>query len=342
MIGSLLSAIGFGPKSAEAKCQSLAKQGEKLDADAADAGRKLDAAQAVVDEHAARLAKAEDVYVEDPSDKNAKAVGAAREALELARLRTRTPGAEKAAADRAVDEWREQNDAAQAELAAEQEAARQVELQKQEQARLVELRWQASVAGYCTATEPLFARLQAAIADAKAVARAIDEAFAEANAAAGALTDVGEPTAPLARYHLIGPLVLAHAERHPEDSQGLLGHYERLALDTAGGLAQSYAAVLARIESGGLGKTDPENVADALDRLEAVFASRNTAEAHELLAAMKEVEAVEPVPEPAETAPVAEAPKARSEPVPDVTHDTDHFDRLLAEQNARAAGEAAR
>ncbi len=341
MIASILSALGIVEKTTAAKCQALARQGEKLQATAADAGRKLDAAQAVVAEHATRLATTENAYVAEPSDKNAKAVGEAREALELARLRTRTPEADKAEADRVVAEWQTLFDAVQAELAAEQEAARLVEQQAQETARLAALAELASVASYDALSAPAFARLRAALNDVRAAARSSEAAFDDANAAAAELTAAGVPTKPLDRFHLIKPFVLARVAAEPTDAAGLLAHYDLLAPMPGVDLAHGFAAIIKQVEGGQLGKNALEDTAAIVERINAAFACRTSNEARAAAAAIKAATPAHVEDEPAAVVEHKPEPTEQDDAAT-FDHDTEHFARLAAEMNARPMTEARR
>lgn len=212
MIAQVLSRLGFGTHAAAAEnsLATLKARGAKLEAALADTQNTLSTAQGKVNELQSALSEAENIYIETPSEKVGKRITDTRAALELARLSLRKPQAAVDAATHALDAWR-------AELSAAEGALDQAKRADQ----VAELRVRATLEHFnAQAAEPR-ERLRDALADVSAAADEITALWKATNDAASELDAAGEPTDKLSAVHLIAPLVLEHAEQHPEAADAL-------------------------------------------------------------------------------------------------------------------------
>lgn len=279
MIAQILNSLGLAPRAdaAASKLAQLKEGGAKLEQAVSDASKVLTVAQTEVGELQRRLSEAEGDYADEPTERRAGAVRAAREALELARLRSRKPQAAVDAAQRAFDAWRAEVATSEAELEEEQRAA-----------RLVALRERATLDDFEARAAAPRVRLRTALAELEASANEITQLWRSTNEAARKLTAAGEPTTELADFHLVAPLVLAQAERRPDMVSGLLtdlhkfGHVCR---DHGNALAPTFRGPLFVEIEKARGQTRPELQAVVLKQLRAALASRTLADATEAAAA---------------------------------------------------------
>ncbi|MDF3069183.1 MAG: hypothetical protein K0R38_4784 [Polyangiaceae bacterium] len=256
-------------KVAEARCAELAKLGSKMAARCEAAARRLGDAEADEAKHAERLSAAEAAYADDPTDKNASAIGKSRDALELARLRSRKPRAEHEAALAARAAWTAEKEAAETALASAREAARMAELMQR-----------ASVVEFRRRTSADFATILDALNDLSAAAARIDQAFAEANTAA---REAGERD--LGAFHRVAPILRAAVAQY--GASGLInqGGFYKAARASEHGLASALSislldAIKAHAQNAGVVPND-----QAASLLERVFACRTAGEGEALIAA---------------------------------------------------------
>ena len=256
-------------RAAEARCADLAKSEGKIRSRAEVAARKLADAEADQRKLSEKFAAAEDAYADDPSTEHVNALGKAREALELAKLRLRKPRAEHEAAQAELTAWQTSRDAAASEL------------------KTARLRHEASLELFHERTAEPFKRLIEAREALNAAATEIDRAYSEANAASRELREPG-----LAQLHLIAPLLDREVARCGSFAAGLLlnGNFMRVTHSFAQGLAAAFAtsaALDALKRFVGTSHHMPERDAKAL--LQRVFACRTSAEAEKLVS-LKEAE----------------------------------------------------
>jgi hypothetical protein len=273
-MNKLLTLLGIGTGTrkgvtpAEEALAALKARGPELEQARADACKAFDAANADVGDRQSALTAAEDAYSADPSDRGAKSVRAAREALELAELRVRIPQRAAEAAVRALDAWR-------AEVAAAETALKQA----QREARLAECRTRATLADFNARAAGPRARLMAALAEADAAAGEITSLRDEANEAAAALTAAGEPTSALGEFHLVASLIMAHAEARPAAAGGLLAYLGELGwFCQQGQLRSAVRPAISELLEKRRGETPAAYQGVTLKQLRAAFGARTLAD----------------------------------------------------------------
>jgi hypothetical protein len=278
-------------QAAEARIAELRRLEQQVLARSAAAAIKLAEAEADERKHADLLTGAEEAYSAEPTDSNAAAIGKAREALNLAKLRVRAPRAEHEAAQAALAAWHADVDAAGAAV------------------RRASLEHRASLDMYNRRTAAAFKTLLGALAAVRNAAAEIDQAFEDANAAA---RELGE--AELSVFHRISPLLRSAAAVHGAEGLVNRGNFYKAAGGCAHGLARALPmplldAIEVAARDRGVVHGDAAKVL-----LERVLACRTGGEGDELIKEAEKGAAIAaPAPQPDRSPWLAEQARLRKE-----------------------------